>query len=182
MLGATVLEERTFEWIFLPVGWALTIFIIYGVFGVDITRVTDFGNNENQSYVVKQAPRNTVMNSTERAIWLAKTRQIGMLGLMVFGIQMVFFITGVWIEIAWAQLVEKAAKLIGFVLMLVFLVKIGPDFIQNQRYSSAMKIGLLATIVFFLVLGFFIMYFFLLWYCTKEIRYDVTRSREASVA
>lgn len=39
ILASDIIENKTFEWIYLPAGWACTIFIVYGLFGVNLTQI-----------------------------------------------------------------------------------------------------------------------------------------------
>lgn len=175
--GLSIAEEKTFEWIFIPIGWACAIFLVYGVFGVDLTKMPKLGGAENQEKDDKK-PTYSELASTGRAKWLAKSKLIGFLGLLAFGVQVGFILFEVWANMENARLGATIFKVVSVILMVVFLSRVGEDFIRNQRYSKALKLGCAALLVITFGLGFFIMYIFLLWYCADEARFESARTLE----
>lgn len=179
-LGISIVEEKTFEWIFIPISWAFTVFLVYGVFGVDLTKIPKFVGAESRSKD-DMKPANPKLPSTGRSQWLAKTKLIGLLGLLALGVQVGFILLEVWANMEGARIGTAIAKVVSFILMLAFLMRVGEDFIRNPRYSKGLKLGLAALLVISFGLGFFILYFFLLWYCADEVRFDIARSQEGSM-
>lgn len=179
-VGLSIVEEKTFEWIYIPIGWALSIFLVYGVFGVDLTKVKNFAGTENLLKVDTKSV-NPEVTFTSRAKWLAKSKLIGLAGLLAMGIQVGFILIEVWASMENLGLGTAIAKVVSMLLMIVFLVRVTPDFLLNLRYSNTFKVGCAALLVLSFGLGFFILYIFLLWYCADEARFDIARKKSESM-
>lgn len=176
-LGSEIIEKKTFDWIYLPVGWVCAVFVVYGVFGLDITKLRSQSDSKN---AVEHSNKSEAINPSinNRSKWLSGTRTIGFIGLALFFLQITFYLLSIWSNIEWVGTGELITRVSGFIFMLIFLFKIGNEFFLNKRYSNTLKIGLVLFIVFSLVAGFLFAYIYLLWYCTKEIQYELLSNKD----